>query len=55
MRHTAYPMVNPVHTCNAGFLHNKTVVVDGPTAPIRSVNREVRSFRLNFDPELRML
>jgi cardiolipin synthase len=37
------------YTYDQGFLHAKTVVVDGLAASVGSANWDVRSFRLNFE------
>lgn len=37
------------YTYDRGFLHAKTIVVDGLTASVGSANWDVRSFRLNFE------
>jgi cardiolipin synthase len=37
------------YTYDTGFLHAKTVVVDGLAASVGSANWDVRSFRLNFE------
>jgi cardiolipin synthase len=38
-----------VYTYGEGFLHAKTIVVDGHVASVGSANWDVRSFRLNFE------
>jgi cardiolipin synthase A/B len=38
-----------VYTYDNGFLHAKTVVVDGRAGSVGSANWDVRSFRLNFE------
>jgi cardiolipin synthase len=38
-----------VYTYDNGFIHAKTVVVDGLAASVGSANWDVRSFRLNFE------
>lgn len=38
-----------VYQYNNGFLHAKTLVVDGHAASVGSANWDVRSFRLNFE------
>lgn len=37
------------YTYDAGFLHAKTIVVDGKAGSVGSANWDVRSFRLNFE------
>jgi cardiolipin synthase len=37
------------YTYDAGFIHAKTIVVDGIAASVGSANFDVRSFRLNFE------
>jgi len=37
-----------IYAYNNGFLHAKTVVVDGKVASIGSANMDVRSFILNY-------
>jgi len=37
------------YTYDNGFIHAKTIVVDGIAASIGSANFDVRSFRLNFE------
>ncbi|MBP2147156.1 cardiolipin synthase [Methanofollis sp. W23] len=37
------------YTYDAGFLHAKTIVVDGVAASVGSANWDIRSFRLNFE------
>jgi cardiolipin synthase len=37
------------YTYDAGFIHAKTIVVDGLAASVGSANWDVRSFRLNFE------
>jgi cardiolipin synthase len=34
---------------NNGFLHSKTIIVDGKIASVGSANIDVRSFKLNFE------
>lgn len=38
-----------VYTYDDGFLHAKTIVVDGKVGSVGSANWDVRSFRLNFE------
>lgn len=38
-----------IHIYDNGFLHAKTIMVDGEVATIGSTNFDVRSFRLNFE------
>ena len=38
-----------IHEYTPGFLHQKTMVVDGRFATVGSANLDVRSFRLNFE------
>ncbi len=38
-----------VYTYDNGFLHAKTIVIDGVAASIGSANWDIRSFRLNFE------
>jgi len=38
-----------IYAYNNGFLHAKTVVVDGKVASIGSANMDVRSFTLNYE------
>lgn len=38
-----------VYTYDDGFLHAKTIVVDGKAGSVGSANWDVRSFRLNFE------
>jgi len=37
------------YTYDAGFLHAKTIVVDGEAGSVGSANWDIRSFRLNFE------
>jgi len=37
------------YTYDNGFIHAKTIVVDGITAAVGSANFDIRSFRLNFE------
>ena len=37
------------YTYNKGFLHAKTIVIDGAAASVGSANLDIRSFRLNFE------
>ncbi len=37
------------YTYDTGFIHAKTIVVDGTAASVGSANWDVRSFRLNFE------
>jgi cardiolipin synthase len=37
------------YTYNNGFIHAKTIVVDGIAASVGSANFDIRSFRLNFE------
>jgi cardiolipin synthase len=37
------------YTYDNGFIHAKTVVVDGQAASVGSANWDIRSFRLNFE------
>ena len=37
------------YTYDDGFLHAKTIVVDGKAGSVGSANWDVRSFRLNFE------
>jgi cardiolipin synthase A/B len=37
------------YTYDNGFLHSKTIVIDGTVASVGSANWDVRSFRLNFE------
>jgi len=38
-----------VYIYQKGFLHSKTIVVDGKIASVGTANIDVRSFRLNFE------
>lgn len=38
-----------IHVYNNGFLHAKTLCVDGQVASVGSTNFDIRSFRLNFE------
>ncbi len=38
-----------VYTYDNGFIHAKTIVVDGKAGSVGSANWDVRSFRLNFE------
>lgn len=38
-----------VHIYQEGFMHAKTIVVDGKIATVGTANMDVRSFRLNFE------
>ena len=38
-----------VYTYENGFLHAKTIVVDGIVASVGTANFDVRSFKLNFE------
>jgi len=38
-----------IHFYERGFIHAKTIVVDGQVAAVGSANMDVRSFRLNFE------
>ncbi|WP_270166548.1 cardiolipin synthase [Paenibacillus sp. SYP-B4298] len=38
-----------VYLYNSGFLHAKTIVVDGKIASVGTANIDIRSFRLNFE------
>jgi cardiolipin synthase len=37
------------YTYDNGFLHSKTIVIDGAAASVGSANWDIRSFRLNFE------
>jgi cardiolipin synthase A/B len=37
------------YTYDDGFLHAKTIVIDGVAASVGSANWDIRSFRLNFE------
>ena len=37
------------YTYDNGFLHAKTIVIDGAVASVGSANWDIRSFRLNFE------
>ncbi len=37
------------YTYDKGFLHAKTIVIDGAAASVGSANWDIRSFRLNFE------
>jgi cardiolipin synthase len=37
------------YTYDNGFLHAKTIVIDGAAASVGSANWDIRSFRLNFE------
>jgi cardiolipin synthase len=37
------------YTYDNGFLHAKTIVIDGVAASVGSANWDIRSFRLNFE------
>lgn len=37
------------YTYNKGFIHSKTIVVDGKISSVGTANMDVRSFRLNFE------
>lgn len=38
-----------VHLYEAGFLHAKTLVIDGKVASVGTANLDIRSFKLNFE------
>ena len=38
-----------VYTYENGFIHSKTIVVDGQVASVGTANMDIRSFKLNFE------